>query len=186
MLNVFMIKSLSMISYNYNIKRIVFGIFVFAGFSLLSLWLLIDPERFIHSYILRKKIYIQTLGILGFTGSLIFVLSFILLLLNLKDKAIIISDEFIIDNSKYESIGKIDYKYISDVKRIQNALQIILKVPVINIKKLNILQKILMFMTNWKYKYSIIISCPIIKDCNVNKLQKQIMMRLKKYNNRNT
>ena len=168
-----------MISFQYNKRRIVFGVFFFVLFSVFGLWLIFEPEIFIRNF-LMKKAHIQLLGILAFLYSIFMLYSFVILLFNRK-VAFIISDNYLIDNSRYESIGKIHFSKIHEVKRNKKySLKIVLKEPVFKLKRLNILQKILLMANNWSPNSSIIISSALM-DCDVKVLETTIMSSIDKF-----
>jgi hypothetical protein len=64
-----------------------------------------------------KEEHIQIIGIIGFVYFPLLIFSFLKIIK--RKYAILITEEFIIDNSKYESIGNIEWKSISEIKRLK-------------------------------------------------------------------
>jgi len=88
--------------------------------------------------------------------------------------AIAISDEYLIDNSPFGVLGKIKWSEISKVRRKQKkSIEVFFKEPVFKRKGLNFFQKFLLFMHNWNYKKSIIISSALL-DCSVEELYRMV------------
>ena len=85
-----------------------------------------------------------------------------------------------IDNSRYESFGKIEWKKISKIQRIEKySIELFLNKSVFEDRKINLLKKFLLFMGNWNYKKSIIISS-VALDCSVEELYEEINLAHKK------
>lgn len=166
--------------YKFNKKRILLAIFVLLLMLLLSIYFLLEPEKFIKKTFSKKE-QIQVLTIIGIIGFFLYSASIFSLLKILPRKyAIQITDEFLIDNSKYESFGKIEWKNISKTQRIKKySIELLLNESIFNERKNNLLKKFLLFMGNWNYKKSIIISSSIL-DCNVEELYKEINLAHKK------
>ncbi|WP_298892417.1 STM3941 family protein [uncultured Psychroserpens sp.] len=170
-----------MISFRYNKKRIGFGLVFFILFNIIGIWFIVEPEIFIRNFLMKEE-HIKLIGILLFFYSLFMLCSFILLLN--KKEAFIISDNYLIDNSRYESIGKIYFNEIHDVKRVKKySLKIVLKESIFKIKKLNILQKILLMVNNWNSKNSIIVSSALM-NCEIDVLEASISSYMDKYKHR--
>lgn len=84
--------------------RKLLAILVFILFIIASLWLLLEPEIFIRNHFM-KEIHIQILGVLWLLGSFFALCSFIMILPS--KRAIVVTKDYLIDNSRYESLGKI-------------------------------------------------------------------------------
>lgn len=96
-----------------------------------------------------------------------------------RKKAIIITKEYLIDNSKYESIGKIKWKDISKITRVKkNNIQIFLNPIRI---KTNPLKTFIRFIgPNCEFRKSILISDTLL-DCSIEELYKTISKTYKEY-----
>lgn len=164
----------------FNKKRIGFGIIVFLMFNIISIWFIREPAIFIRNFLMREK-HIQTIGILAFVYTLLMLYSFIVLLFRNK-VAFVIADSYLIDNTKFESVGEIHFSEISKVKRVKKySLEIMLKEPVFKSKRFNLLKKITHISNNWNYKNTIIVSSALLLDCERNDLEKVILAAMKKY-----
>ncbi|VXB19607.1 conserved hypothetical protein [Flavobacterium sp. 9AF] len=162
---------------NFNKKRIVFGILFIIVMLSISIWFILEPKIFIRNF-LMKEWHITLLGIIAMMYFLALLYSF----LNLvpRSYALIITEEFFIDNSKYETIGKIRWDEIYKIKRIKkNCIQIFLKKGIIQRVNNNLLKKFLRWSHNWDYKNSIIISSALL-ECDIDYLEKKIMQAYKK------
>ena len=92
-----------------------------------------------------------------------------------------VNKAFIIDNSRYESLGKIEWQNISKIERIKKkSIEIFVNESVFKNRKLNLIKKFLMFMGNWNYKKSIIISSALL-DCSIEELYENITKSYKSY-----
>lgn len=151
--------------------RILLGIFFLLLMLFLSFNFLFEPEKFITNIFTSKEKF-QIIGIIGiflFSASI-----FSLLKILSRKYAIQITDDFLIDNSKYESFGKIDWKNISKTQRIKKySIEIFLNESVFKDREINLLKKFLLFMYNWNYKKSIIISSAVL-NCSIEELYKEI------------
>jgi hypothetical protein len=171
-----------MISFRYNKKRIGFGLVFFIVLNVIGIWFIVEPEIFIRNFLMKEE-HIQLLGILSFLYSLLMLCSYIILLFN-KKEAFIISDNYLIDNSRYESIGKIHFSEIHKVKRVKKySLEIVLKESVFKNKRLNILRKILLMANNRNFKNSIIISSALM-NCERKVLEATILSYMDRYKRR--
>lgn len=109
---------------------------------------------------------IKIIGIIGIIFASSELYSFIRLLP--RKYAIIITEKCLIDNSKYESLGKIEWKDISKIQRFKkNNIEFFLNKDIL--KNENLLKRFLTFMHNWNYKKSILISSALI-DCSTEDL----------------
>lgn len=169
-----------MISFRYNKKRIGLGLIFFLVLNAFGVWFIIEPKIFIRNF-LMKEWHIQLLGVLAFLYSLLMLCSYIVLLFN-KKEAFIISDTYLIDNSRHESIGKIYFNEIYKIERIKkDCLKIVLKESIFKTKKLNILQRVLLIINNWNPKKSIIVSCALM-NCEIHDLEASILSYMNNYN----
>ena len=130
--------------------------------------MILNPGNFI-SIFFRNKEIIFIISILGFIYFSIVLISRCIHLFNNKS-AIIISNNFIEDNSSYKSFGKINWKNIQSIETKgtlggNKYIEIKMKRDFIffDTYKLNPLQKVLVFMKNWNYKSSIILTDKFLK-----------------------
>jgi len=152
-------------------ERITFGIIFFLIMFTFSFFFIMKPEIFIRN-VFMKEFHIQIIGIIGIVYFSVLFISF--LKLYSTKYAISITEEFIIDNSRYESLGKIEWQNISKIERIKKkGIEIFVNDTVFQNRKLNLIQKFLMFMGNWNYKKSIIISSALL-DCSIEELYENI------------
>ena len=97
--------------------------------------------------------------------------------------AFIIANDFFIDNSRYESFGKIQWININEVRTIKkNLIQFKLSKDVTGNNNLNLFQKFLSFMNNWNYKDDIIISTTFTQ-INRDELLDEILKKLQNQKN---
>jgi hypothetical protein len=163
----------------FNKKRVGFGVAVFAVLNVVSICFIIYPEIFIRNFLMKKEA-IQIVGFLSFIYSLLMFYSFLVLLFR-KKEAFIISEDYLVDNSKFESVGKVYFSEIMKVKRLnKNSLEITLKAPIFNSKKLNFIKKVICMLNNWNYKNSIIISSALL-DCDIKSLEKDVLEAWESY-----
>ncbi len=163
--------------FKFKKSRILLGILFFSLMLFASVCFLINPELFLRN-VFMKVIHIQTLGIIGILYFSVLLFSFFKILR--RKYAIQITKEFLIDNSKYESLGEIKWKDISEIQRFKkNNIKLILNKNVFNSKKRNLLKRFLTFMHNWNYKKSILISNALI-DCSIEELFESISIANKK------
>ena len=168
--------------YYFNKKRILLAILFFLIENAVSVWFILEPEKFIGNVFMTNE-HIQIIGFLAFTYSLIMILSLFILLFR-KNEALIISNKYLIDNSKFESVGKIYFSDIQEVKKFgKYNIEIILKDSIFKIYKLNIFQKIAYLSNNWYFKRkSILITGQLMLDCNRDELKKNILKAMKRKN----
>ena len=137
-------------------NRILLGILFFSLMLFASIYFLINPELFLRNVFMKEK-HIQTLGIIGIIYFPILLFSFFKIFQ--RKYAIQITDDFLIDNSKYESLGKIKWKDIIKIQRLKKrSIEVFVKRELYKTKKINLLKKFLAIMNNRNYKKSIIIS----------------------------
>ncbi|GER59129.1 hypothetical protein ULMA_12370 [Patiriisocius marinus] len=119
-----------------------------------------------------KEEHILIIGTIGFVYFPLLIFSFLKIIK--RKYAILITDEFLIDNSKFESIGSIEWKSISNIKRLKKkSIELDIIKSVLQKRKMNLLEKFFAFMHNWNYKESIIISSALI-DCSIEELYETI------------
>ena len=159
-------------------ERITLGIIISLLLLTFSVYFILKPEIFIRN-VFMKILHIQILGIIGIV--LFSALFFSILKLYSKKYALCITEEFIFDNSRYESSGKIEWQNISKIERIKKkSIEIFVNESVFQNKKLNLIKKFLMFMGNWNYKKSIIISSTFL-DCSIEELYENITKTYQSY-----
>lgn len=164
----------------FNKRRVGFGLMLFIVLIVISIWFISNPEIFIRNFLMKEE-HIRIIGFLLFLYSLLMFYAFTVLLFR-KKEAFIISDCYLIDNSNFGSVGKVYFSEIQTVKRIKkNSLEIILKDPIFNSKRLNILKRIVQMLNNWNYKNSIIISSALLLDCDIKDLEKAILSAVESY-----
>jgi len=163
-------KSDKPIKFYFDRKRIVLAIIILVAFGGISVWFIKEPEKFIRN-VFMKKIHVQLLGYLSFIFTLIMIGAYLVLLFRRKT-ALIIADNYLIDNTKFDSVGRIDFSEITSVRKFKKYnVEIGLKESVFQLKKMNIFQKIVFLLTNWYWqRYSIRITCVHIRNCNRDQL----------------
>jgi len=167
-----------MTSFTFNRKRIVLGIVFFLFFSIIALWIIIEPKAFIRKVFMVQE-YALLLGSFQLTYSLLMIYAYISLLLS-KKEALVIRDSCLVDNSRFESLGKINFDEISEVKKFKkNSILITLKKPILK-RRISTLKKIVLIMNSWKTKNSIVISTALLHNCNQDTLEKLILQAIKK------
>lgn len=145
--------------------NVLFGLIFYTLLLLIFISFLINPEIYIRNVFMTERSII-IIGIIGIIYSSSVLYSFIRLLS--RKYSIKITEEFLIDNSKYESLGKIKWKDISKIQRFKkNNIELTLNRDII--KNKNLLKRFLTFIHNWNYNKSILISSALI-DCNIEEL----------------
>jgi len=124
---------------------------------------------------------VERIQIFGIIGIIYFsTLLYSLIKVSKRKYAIRITDEFLVDHSKYESLGEIRWKDIIKIQRLKkNNIEIFLNVTVFKTKKSNLLKRFLRFMSNWNHKKSILISSAGL-DCTTEELFRAISIAYKK------
>ena len=137
-------------------RKIIYGLLFFSLMLCFSITFVAYPEMYVRNVFMREK-NIQVFGLIGILYFSGLVYSFLLILP--RKYAFIISDDFLIDNSKYESLGKIKWTDISEVKKLKkNNIELSLKVDLYRNEQRNFLKRFLTFMHSWNYKKRILIS----------------------------
>ena len=170
-----------LIKFYFDKKRIALIIIVNILFmNMTSIWFIREPEIFIRNFLMKKE-HIQIFGYIVLISSLFITFAYIVLLFRNRE-ALIISDNYLIDNSKFESIGKIDFNEITSIKKFKkHNVEIGLKHSVLKSKKLNFLQKIVFLLNNWySQRYSIRITCAHILNCDRDKLYELLKKAINK------
>lgn len=159
-------------------ERIILGIMISLLMFTFSFYFILKPEIFIRN-VFMKILHIQILGIIGIV--FFSALFFSIIKLYFRKYALLITEEFIIDNSRYESLGKIEWQNISKIKIIKKkSIEIFVNESVFQNRKLNVIKNFLLFMENWNYKKSIIISNAFL-DCNIEELYEKIIVTYESY-----
>ena len=140
----------------FNKKILVFRYITLSVIILVSIYIVINPEL-----LTNKKYNSPVFNRIMF--SFMFIYSFVILYSNIKlfnrGIALQITDQYLYDNSNFESLGLINLNDIYEVNIINKRnIEIILNQDIIAYSKRNFFIKILLFMKNWNYKKSIIIS----------------------------
>ena len=143
-------------------NRILLGILFFSLMLFTSICFLVNPELFLRNVFMKVK-HVQLIGIIGiiYFSSLLF--SFFKILR--RKYAIQITDDFLIDNSKYDSFGKIKWSDITKIQKLKKrSIEVFIKRDLYKTKKRNLFKRFLCFMSNWNYNKSIIISSALTDD----------------------
>lgn len=138
----------------------------------ISLWFIFEPEVFIRNVFMREW-HIILLGVISMLYFLILFYSFLIILS--RPFGIIIREEYFIDNSKYEAVGKIMWSEVSKIQSIKkSSIKIFLKIKDIDKLDNNLVKKFLRRMHNWDYKNSIVISSALL-NCDINNLEEKFL-----------
>ena len=136
--------------------RVVLAIILLLILLCLSIWFIVNPKIFIRNFLMTER-HIIVLGLIGVITYIPFLFSFITILP--RKVAFTITDNYLMDRSKYESLGRISWGDVAKIKRIEKrSLRITFKKPIFENKKMFFVKRFLLFMRNWDYKDSIIIS----------------------------
>ena len=140
----------------FNKKTLLFRYFALSLIVLLSIYIFINPE-----VLTNEKYNFPLLNRIIFSFMAFYSLA--LLYSNFKifkrKFALKIDEEYLCENSSYDSIGIIKWEDIYEVKIINKRnIEIILNKDIIKYSNRNIFIKFLLYMKNWNYKKSIIIS----------------------------
>lgn len=162
---------------NINKWRVLYGIIFCIIMLGISIWFISEPKIFVRN-VFMKEWHIILLGVISTIYFLILFYSFLKIIS--KPYGIIITEEYFIDNSKYEAIGKIKWNEVSKIQRIKKtSIQIFLKKNLSERINNNLLKKFLLMMHNWDYKNSIIVSSALL-ECDINYLEKKLVQAYKK------
>ncbi|MVO07749.1 hypothetical protein GOQ30_01060 [Flavobacterium sp. TP390] len=163
---------------NFDKKRIILGILLAIVFLRLSVWFILEPERFMRNFLSSETKNV----IFGIVASVFFLAGLYSIVMLLPRKcAIIICEEYIIDRSRYEAIGKIRWDEISKIQRLKKkSIQFFFKEEKrIQSPNDNLLKKFLRWAHNWEYKKSIIISS-VFLECDIDTLEMKIKKAYRK------
>tara|TARA_B110000261_G_scaffold150277_1_gene177635 strand:- start:57 stop:566 length:510 start_codon:yes stop_codon:yes gene_type:complete len=152
-------------------NRILLGMLFFTLMLIASIYFLINPEIFLRNVFMKVE-HVQLIGIIGIVYFSALLFSFFKIIQ--RKYAIQITDDFLIDNSKYESLGKIKWTDITKIQRLKkSSIEVFKKKDIYKTKKRNLLKRFLTIMSNWNYKKSIIISSALT-DRNIENLFEDI------------
>lgn len=145
---------------NINKWRVLYGITFCIIMLGISIWFISEPKIFVRNVFMREW-HIILLGVVVLISFLALLYSFLRIIS--KSYGIIITEEYFIDNSRYEAIGKIKWNEVSKIQRIKKtSIQIFLKKNLSERINNNLLKKFLFMMHNWDYKNSIIVSSALL------------------------
>lgn len=165
--------------FSYNRKRVGFGICFFIIAVFFSVWMINKPENFVRNFLLIKE-HVQVIGFFLFIYGTLMLYSFIQLFF-FKSEAFSISEDCLVDNSRYESLGVIHFKEIEKVERIKkHSLKLVLKSSINETRKIHFFKKVVFIANNWSFGNSVIVSSALL-DCDIDHLEKVIITALKKY-----
>ena len=140
----------------FNKKILIFRYFTLSAIILLSIYVVLNPE-----VLTNKKYNLPLLNRIMFSFMAIY--SFTLLYSNIKifnrEIALRINEQNLFENSSYESLGTINWEDVYQVNIINKRnIEIVINKNIITNSNRNFFIKFLLFMKNWNYKNSIIIS----------------------------
>ena len=162
---------------NINKWRVLYGITFCIIMLGISIWFISEPKIFVRNVFMREW-HIILLGVVVLISFLALLYSFLRIIS--KSYGIIITEEYFIDNSRYEAIGKIKWNEVSKIQRIKKtSIQIFFKKNLSERINNNLLKKFLLMMHNWDYKNSIIVSSALL-ECDINYLEKKLVQAYKK------
>lgn len=147
------------IRYGYDKFRITASILGFLIFFVMGWVLLCKLEIF------KKEVFIKyffvLIGVFFLSIMILQIITFTILLFR-KTPAIIITEEYLIDNSKYYSFGKIPWNKITSINVIKHSnnretIELVLSSDFSNQIKLDILKKILLWLDNYGDKSKIVL-----------------------------
>lgn len=162
----------------FNKRRIAFGLIFWVIMLLISVWFITEPELFIRNFLMKAK-HIQFAGGLGIFYFSLLIFSFVKILH--RKIALTITEDFFFDNTSYESLGKIDWKEVSKIKRKKKRnIEVFLNKPIFDKNGINIVKKILLISKNWNYKESILISSALM-ECSIENLFQSMKISFEDY-----
>jgi hypothetical protein len=149
--------------------RVIYGIAISLTMLLISIWFILSPDIFIRNQWM-KAAHIQTFGVIASVYFTFLLYSFIQIYS--RRVGIIISSEYLMDLTRYESLGKIKWSEITSIQKFKkSSIEIIFKEPILKNKKLSMFKKILLYMNNYNPNLRIFISSALI-DCSTEELFK--------------
>jgi|GEM_PF-1028442 len=142
--------------FEFEKKKLFKAIIVSSVFLFISVLFVAKPEFFLMNKFI-KEYHIITLGIACGLLSTLLILS-ILLIVNRKT-AIVVTENYIIDQCRYESFGKIYWTEIQEIKTVKRG-DLKLQFKDLNLKgrRMSYFKRLLLIIANTEYKNSIIIS----------------------------
>lgn len=162
-------------------RKVLLGIVFFAIYFAIVIGFIFYPEGMMKHLHTKDKKLVQIPFLIVSIFPFTMLYSYLRILF--RKKAIIITSEYLIDNSKYESFGKIEWKDISKIRRVKkNNIQIFLN-PIR--LKTNPLKTFIRFIgPNSEFRKSILISDTLL-DCSIKELYKTISKTYKEYKKNN-
>lgn len=150
-----------MIRFERKKSRIIFSIIVAVLFSCLSLWLILEPEKFLRNYFSRVWMIQLLGGLVLYCGVIWFFSGFTFLFR--KGYALEIGKDYLIENARFESVGEIKY---DDIKRVSEfkkySVEIVFKDGNFLSSRLSIVKKIVHLVNDWGIKNRVVFSCQSI------------------------
>lgn len=157
-----------------NKKRLFINLLLLIIAWVLAFSLIINPNFFI-STIFKNETIIIVSGILGFLYFTCILISRFIFLFK-SQIAIQVQNDFFIDNSSYESVGKVYWENVKDISLAETKLgnkyiKIHIKEGSLNqnFQNLNVLKRVLIIFKNWKFKSQILIFSDFI-EADINEL----------------
>lgn len=169
--------------YEYNKFRITISILGLLMLFIMG-WVLVWKLEVFKRGLLIKD-FIALFGMF-FLGMIVLqIITFIILLFRMTS-AVIITDEYLIDNTKYHSFGKIPWDKITSVSVIKHnngkeSIELFLSIEFSEELKLDILKKILLWFDNYGDKSKIVLRSTFL-NINMEELKKNIISTFKKNN----
>lgn len=158
------------------LTKTLFTILFFLG----AIAFILKPEWFLLNVFVKPH-HILILGIFSSVYFAVLLFSYFHLLMRKNLLALAINNDFILDNSRYESLGKIYWSEISGIKKInKGCIEISLVDMGSKHKKMPVLKRFLLFMSNWNYKRSIVVHNNWI-DFSAEDLEKSLNTAFKQY-----
>lgn len=165
--------------FDFEKKKLFKAIIVFSVFLLISVLMVAKPDFFLTNKFISKY-HITFLGFGCGLLSTFYILS-ILLIVNRKT-AIVVTKSYIIDQCRYESLGKIYWSEIKEIKTVKRGdLRLYFKDLNLNDRKISFFKKLLLFIANIEYKNSVIISSVWLK-CSNEELEMSIRKAFENHN----
>jgi hypothetical protein len=178
-----MVKNKNMKTIKINNLKLIYLLIIYSIFFKLSLAFILCPDMFV-SVLFRNKYILFLIGIISLPIMFLYSISYLLMYLD-KKSGMIVTDEYIIDNSQYESLGKIMWKDVKGITKDNKNLVLIMKNKPEYIKKLNlnVFKKTLIFFKNWSYKTTIILNNSTL-DCKQEEFEKIIYSAWEDFNSK--
>lgn len=151
--------------------KIIYAVVVSLIMLFASIWLIKDPDIFLRNKWM-KELHIRTLGFIGliFFASLGY--SFISLFT--RKTAIIVTNDYLVDLSRFESLGKIYWHEITNVQKSKNNnIEISVVDSVFENSETSFFKKYLRFMNGSKTRGGILVSSALL-DCSYEEIYETI------------